>query len=72
MKKVKDATITVTFDFNYTEAINEIIEDEEGYLDTIDDVKDCIQDWVIEDIETSLPDGISKDSVKIKINGKVV
>lgn len=52
MNKIKSATIKVNFEYNYTEMINTMIED--NRFDLKDEVKNFLRDCIIEDLLNDL------------------
>lgn len=64
MNPVKKVQVTVTFKFDYTDTANQMIEDKE--IECLDHLKDILRDWMSEDIQYALSDGID-DNIKIVI-----
>lgn len=63
MKKIKGATVTVTININYTETINELIEN--GEIQRKNQIENVIKDFLEEDIEKITPNN-SKASIVIE------
>lgn len=64
MDKIKDVKVKFSLTFNYTDTVNQMIEDEE--VESIDQIRDILLDWIFEDVESALTDDIS-DNIKISI-----
>jgi hypothetical protein len=63
MRKLEQAQCTVTFYFDETCGLNQAIEN--GEVKSIDEAKDWLKDWVLEDIRQSLDEfGIDDSQFK--------
>jgi hypothetical protein len=62
--KVTKVTVTVTFEKDYTESVNEMLE-EEMVMDG-EDIKDTILEWAMEDMN-DFPAWLKDDNIKIVV-----
>ena len=65
MEKVNEAKVTFTIEFDYTDCVNDIIEEQDDRFEDIEGIKEMLSSWVVDDIRDA---GVELDNLTITID----